>query len=212
MTIVKTFWIEPTDKVARYLRRFNSKDALCRLTKGACSARVRVEDETVPAEQSISINDSHPHDDPRWPTHCACGFAFGDGDHWQYYGDRIYRRLDGAAEFPLREAPPGALYEAHWISERGDNYLKGYDGKSIWCVKPHGDVWCIDQRASNCTMKDDDVHRCWVRHGTVGETVHVDKNGHTCAAGAGSIFSGKSNEWHGFLDHGFLTPQRGVYA
>jgi hypothetical protein len=50
-------------------------------------------------------------------------------------------------------------------------------------------------------MRDDNVHRCWVRHGTVGEPLHVDKIGHTCAAGAGSI---SVEGFHGFLHHGVL--------
>jgi len=47
------------------------------------------------------------------------------------------------------------------------------------------------------------VHRCWVRHGRPEDgTLHVDKNGVTCAAGAGSIVAGN---FHGFLHGGFLT-------
>lgn len=56
---------------------------------------------------------------------------------------------------------------------------------------PDGHHWYIDNRASNCTKKDDDVHRCWVRHGRPEDgTLHVDKSGNTCAAGAGSIDTG----------------------
>lgn len=65
---------------------------------------------------------------------------------------------------------------------------------------PHGHPWNIDGRANNCTMKDERSHRCWVRHGEP-PNVHVDKNGHTCAAGAGSILTDK---WHGFLHNGEL--------
>lgn len=47
-------------------------------------------------------------------------------------------------------------------------------------------------------------HRCWVRHGDVrAGNVHVDKNGVTCNAGAGSIIS--PDGWHGFLHNGYLT-------
>lgn len=60
------------------------------------------------------------------------------------------------------------------------------------------------QWASNCTMPDDKNHKCWVRHGRPEDgTLHVDKNGHTCAAGAGSIVAGN---YHGFLHNGHLTP------
>jgi hypothetical protein len=51
-------------------------------------------------------------------------------------------------------------------------------------------------------MKDDNIHRCWVRHGRPEDgTLHVDKAGNTCRAGAGSIDTGK---WHGFLHNGEL--------
>lgn len=50
-------------------------------------------------------------------------------------------------------------------------------------------------------MPNDDVHRCWVRHGTVGDPLQVDKNGNTCAAGAGSI---QNAGWHGYLKNGIL--------
>lgn len=57
--------------------------------------------------------------------------------------------------------------------------------------------------ARNCTMPDDTTHKCWVRHGRPEDgSLHVDKNGHTCGAGAGSIDTGK---WHGFLHNGELV-------
>jgi hypothetical protein len=64
-----------------------------------------------------------------------------------------------------------------------------------------GGEWIIDSRASNCTMPEDTEHRCWVRHGEAPD-FHVDKNGKTCNAGAGSI---KCGSYHGFLQNGFLT-------
>ena len=65
--------------------------------------------------------------------------------------------------------------------------------------------WNIDGRASNCTMKDDRIHRCWVRHGdpAVPGQLHVDKVGKTCAAGAGSI---AVPGFHGYLHRGALEP------
>lgn len=60
--------------------------------------------------------------------------------------------------------------------------------------------WEVDGRASNCTKKDDNVHKCWCRHGDA-PNVTVDKNGNTCAAGAGSILV---DGWHGFLRNGYL--------
>lgn len=108
----------------------------------------------------------------------------------------VYRNLDSGEE--VDRLPVGALL----VSESGP---RGSDGLSIVCVIPHEKRettwWHIDSRASNCTMPDDKEHRCWVRHGTLRGTIHVDKNGNTCAAGAGSIMV---PGFHGFLHNGIL--------
>jgi hypothetical protein len=120
---------------------------------------------------------------------------------FQLFHDRIYRAADGR-EWPLRELPPGAVYNAHWYADMG---WVGADGRSLVVILPTADrhPWCIDARASNCTMKDDNAHRCWVRHGRPEDgTLHVDKSGNTCAAGAGSI---AVPGYHGFLHHGALV-------
>lgn len=104
--------------------------------------------------------------------------------------------------------PTGALWAAHRRPGSGpDDYPPvGYDGLAIYCRHVDGHAWLIEGRASNCTQPTDRAHRCWVRHGTVGEKLTVDKNGLTCQAGAGSFFMGPNNEWHGFLRDGKLTP------
>lgn len=106
-----------------------------------------------------------------------------------------------------RDLPIGALYELDRTGAAGpDTYPPaGTDGRAIAC-RMAGHTWHIEGRASNCTDKRDHKHRCWVRHGTVGELLTVDKNGLTCQAGAGSVFMGRENEWHGFLRGGKLTP------
>jgi hypothetical protein len=110
----------------------------------------------------------------------------------------IYRRLDTGEEF--EGAPVGALlvYEPY---TRPDGYrAAGADGKSIVCVTPGG-WWFIDDRCSNCTLPKDIEHKCWVRHGTVGDRLTIDKNGRTCSAGGGSI---AQKNFHGFLKNGEL--------
>jgi len=109
----------------------------------------------------------------------------------------VYRNMATGEE--TSDLPIGALF----VSDHGP---KGFDGHSVVCIIPRAGSrgktwWYIDSRASNCTMPDDKEHRCWVRHGTVGDVVHVDKNGNTCAAGAGSI---AVPGFHGFLHHGIL--------
>lgn len=99
------------------------------------------------------------------------------------------------------DLPPGAIY-----LNDGEHWRKGPDGLSITVVCPDGWHWSPDSRASNCTRKDDEIHRCWVRHGDpkLGN-LHVDKVGNTCAAGAGSILTGRTPCWHGFLHNGHLV-------
>lgn len=95
----------------------------------------------------------------------------------------------------MRDLPDGAIYYADWYKDR-----LGPDGRHLIAKCPGGHIWHIDGRASNCTMREDHEHRCWVRHGTP-PNLTVDKSGNTCAAGAGSIQAGN---WHGFLRNGIF--------
>lgn len=108
----------------------------------------------------------------------------------------IYRRTDTGEE--IVDLPPGAMY---YVSQQSQPYYRpGPDGRTLFVVTPGGH-WSPDSRASNCGSPDDNVHYCWVRHG-VPPMITVDKQGHTCKAGAGSIVMGK---YHGFLRNGKLT-------
>ena len=117
----------------------------------------------------------------------------------------IYRNNETGEE--RSELPTGALY----ICERGpraepdDWPPAGPDGLSVICKTIDG-WWYIDSRASNCTKPDDRKHRCWCRHGTIGDKLTVDKNGNTCAAGAGSFYMDEKR-WHGFLADGVLVQR-----
>lgn len=135
--------------------------------------------------------------DDRLAADCACGFHFAGFDAG--HGKRRWRRLDNGEELQ-GDLPPGALYVADPMREQDGWEYKGADGLNVVCVTPGGH-WYIDRRASNCTMPKDSVHRCWVRHGTLGGVLHVDKNGRTCQAGAGSI---AQRGFHGFLHNGEL--------
>lgn len=117
----------------------------------------------------------------------------------------IYRNNETGEE--TSKLPVGALYATRRREGAGPNDFPpvGYDGLSIVCRTIDGN-WYVDSRASNCTKPEDKAHRCWVRHGTVGEKVTVDKNGNTCAAGAGSFFM-DGQKWHGFLRNGIMVQQ-----
>ena len=138
-----------------------------------------------------------PQDDPRWPVRCDhCEYRFDNQDHFQLFTDHIYVD-DAGTEYSLRNPVPGMMWFADWMSED----WHGPDGHCLVAVCPNGSEWMIDGRASNCTMPQDRGHRCWVRHG-VPPNVTVDKNGKTCAAGAGSI---AVPGYHGFLRNGEFT-------
>lgn len=103
---------------------------------------------------------------------------------------------------------PGAMFWHDIEDSAADNPQSGRrsamfrSGPQLSVICPNGVPWIIDSRASNCTMPDDLEHRCWIRHGEP-PTITVDKNGLTCAAGAGSIMA---HGWNGGFDyHGFLT-------
>lgn len=126
----------------------------------------------------------------------------------------IYRNVETGQEVPSQRLPVGALYVAKRLPNAWPNDFPpvGTDGLAVVCVMigRHGPEsrshWYIEHRASNCTMPNDDEHRCWVRHGTFGEKVTVGKNGKTCGAGAGSVYM-DNMQWHGFLQNGVLVQR-----
>jgi hypothetical protein len=191
------FFLEPTDRYRLALRRYARQDA-----DHLHQAQVPIGER--PGEEPSTVDGDHPHDDPRWPTKCErCDYGFADDDVWQLFTARIYRRADTGEETTLRDAPVGACWNASWFADRPNSPWVGADGRCLNVRCPDGRDWMIDSRASNCTLPDDKVHKCWVRHGRPEDgTLHVDKDGLTCGAGAGSIDTGT---WHGFLHHGQLV-------
>lgn len=127
------------------------------------------------------------------------------GKQWQnedgHVTAPIYRRVDTGEEMTLADAPPGAIVRADWAL-----WCRSQDAGLPLIIKlPDGDLWYVDGPASNCGRPDDpyqERHHCWVRHGEP-PNITVDKNGSTCAAGAGSI---ASSHYHGFLTNGEFNP------
>lgn len=218
--MTQTYWLDPTDQVAVGLRRYHSEGGIGFVCEsGYHDALVYIARELaiyVHRDDGRSHLDSQSpvdHSDSRWPTECkhGCGYTFTDDDHWQDWQELIYRRTSDGAEYVLHQtapapeldipsAPPGACWDAWWMPFNRDRY-KG-DDICLMVRLPNGHDWMVDSEASNCTRKGED-HECWVRHGNPREChVTVDKNGNTCAAGAGSIQGG---DWHGFLRDGVLA-------
>lgn len=144
---------------------------------------------------------------PQKCDHCGAPTPFdtpphtwnSDGIHLtlQVFCKQVYNTASGDQE-------PGDLFFADWYHpEETDSclYWDNCKGPHLMCVLPNGHHWDIDSRASNCDMKNDRLHRCWVRTGEP-PNVDVGKGGLTCGAGAGSI---AVPGWHGFLRNGVLT-------
>jgi len=202
---IRCFWLEPTDQVEMSLRRYRSamRDKSCPTGFGYHDASIVIG--RGAAAECPEFYDHGPvhgdvwsHDDARWPKACACGFQFAADDEWQFNSNTLFRRTDTDEMMTLAVAPVGAMWNAPWLADNAR--WRGPDGLSLIVRTPGGD-WTIDGKASNCTMIEDTTHKCWVRHGTP-PNLTVDKNGHTCAAGAGSILQ---DSYHGFLRDGFLV-------
>jgi hypothetical protein len=110
-----------------------------------------------------------------------------------------WRRPDSGEERELlSQFAVGAMWRATWYPK---NFEWDNETEPHLIVKTPGGDWDIDDRCSNCGKPQDNLHRCWVRHGEP-PGVTVDKAGLTCAAGAGSIMQ---KTWHGFLRDGCLV-------
>jgi hypothetical protein len=202
------FLLTPHPSTRIHLRRYVSGEGNpCPLPQGYHDAMTFFGDFDNPIPERYETSEfanslRPPDDDPRWPTHCECGYKFEDTATRQMFNDRLMSRSDGGL-ITLREAPPGALWYAFWMKNDDGSYGWNWDNQStppLMCKTPGGD-WNIDSRCSNCGLPQDRLHRCWIRHGEP-PNIHVDKNGNTCQAGAGSIVCGK---YHGFLHNGVLT-------
>ena len=141
-----------------------------------------------------------------WPARCAhCGERLD----WATTDVALASGTRMVWDTPSGDLEPGCLYWEIRYSERRGQLNKHWcsagwtncDGRHLYAVLPNRHYWDIDSRASNCTLKSDWEHRCWVRHGEP-PLITVDKAGITCAAGAGSILAG---DYHGFLQNGIFT-------
>ena len=216
MADVKIIWLVPTDRERQWLRRYSLSDKHPCAKGSYCNAKRELGEADVLYTEDGYLDATRrpqpPHSDPRWPTHCEnCGRVFTDEDEYQLFTKQLYICEATGERYTLDKAPVGACWDAWWISERrkdgptGCGYMIGPDHRSLVVKLPGNHDWHIDSRASNCTKRDDNEHFCWVRHGRPEDgTLHVDKNGNTCAAGGGSI---AVPDFHGFLHHGAL---RGV--
>lgn len=141
-----------------------------------------------------------------WPVECAdCRAPVPEPSEPRAAGERGIYLVKQVSVMRLYDSPsgntePGDVYWMDYHHPGECPFWDNCDGVHLWAVLPNGHTWDIDGRANNCSMPEEKTHRCWIRTGSPeAGTLHVDKNGHTCAAGAGSI---AVPGYHGFL-HGF---------
>jgi hypothetical protein len=200
---VACFWIEPTDTVERYLRRYHHDEVTpggwtCADGRYGHNARVAIDPVTLPIRTSREIEydpeevsgDRWPHDDERWPSTCErqCGYAFADTDVWQLFTERVYRAADGRWSGHLGQGgpPAGAMWDAWWMPEQ----WHGPDGLALSVQLPDGGCWLVDGPSSSGGK--------WTRTGDPkAQPPTVDVNP--------SILSGKPETYHGWLRHGQLV-------
>ena len=143
---IKCFLIEPTGRAARWLRRYVSGKTTAYDCAGDWhQSFVKIED----APDTNRCPES-PHNDPRWPTACACGYKFQKDDIWQTFLLSLYRMPNGE-EVTLHDSPPpgattapaGALWFSNWCPGP-----KKQEAPFLWCMTPGGALG-IDGTSSN---------------------------------------------------------------
>jgi hypothetical protein len=144
---IKCFWLEPTDREKRYLRRYSSgsdcsgpmsyHDAMAFLDE---SREVMSGDGTHWVDSGQTAADFKDH--PLWPARCACGYEFAATDDWQLFNSHIYRRADTSEEMTLRDAPTGAMWDATW-----------FHGVPSWCgVDSHSHLARLSAQRGACPV------------------------------------------------------------
>ncbi|HET8627443.1 MAG TPA: hypothetical protein VFL91_08485 [Thermomicrobiales bacterium] len=155
----RCFLLEPTDRVARALRRYHSGDGWTCDT-GWHEAQTRIEDGTLIVDE-CGLHRTEPldwpRDDPRWPTHCACGYEFTQDDVWQLFYNALYRDPRDGREYALRDAPAGAMVEMSWLAD----VWHGADGRCYGVILPDRREWVIDGPARDGSARGPG----WIRTG-----------------------------------------------
>lgn len=193
-SVIQCFLLEPTDLGEAYLRRFVfSKDC-----QTPCTGSKSYHDHTEVIERSVPYPDpdsngtyieNFDHDDPRWPTHCSCGYEFQPEAERQAHIRRLFKRSDTGELTSIEACPPGGMWYADWYP---DNW-RGPDGHTLVVRTPAGD-WVVD-RGSDTKVGNKGAG--WKRTGTAPNIT-----AHPSIGMYGP--DGKRWAYHGFLTNGKL--------
>jgi len=191
---VPCYWLEETGKLRRSFRRY-CQDHDCSAQPppepgkvgGYCDDEAFLDEIDWPVKTVVDCFEM-PHDDPRWPKAChLCHRPFRPDDQWQIFTDTIYRRTDTGALLTLREATPGAMWDAWWYPDQWKNPT---DGRALMLRLPGGHDWCVDSKSAN--------NSGWTRKGTpplVSATPSI------------LVYAsdGKTTAYHGYLTDGQIV-------
>ena len=157
MSDVVCYMLNPLPRLRRSLRRY-SGDRKCKGPLGYCNAQNLLDEIDHPVKMTIESY-NFPHEDSRWPKVCeACGVPFDTDDTWQVFVDALYTRSDTGAIVTLRDASPGALWDAWWMPDKWKNKA---DGLCLVCKLPNGHDWMIDGGSQQSPEPG-----AWTRSGT----------------------------------------------
>ncbi len=129
---------------------------------------------------------------PEWPTACSCGFVFDEDDDRQVNQEPIHRNVATGEEWPARNLPVGAMFDAPWHRAWG----VGPDDISLMVVLPperedtRSHWWHVDGPSRN----DGQPGPGWTRTG--------DPRNPPTLSVAPSILT---SDYHGYLTSGVLT-------
>lgn len=210
------FMLEIAPKGRRSLRRFVSYNqaAKCAGPSSYHNALTAIDEidmplpETQPedsigrlAYQEPVVKEDFPHDDPRWPRGCPCGYVFQEADNWQVFVDRLWTDTRTGKLVTLEEAEPGAMWNAYWLLP----FYAGPDGRCLMTKLPNGHQWCIDGMATNCGLAKGRPQGkwCWNRQGEPPRVTVGRASCPNCGVGGGSI---GAPGWHGYITDGELAP------
>ena len=148
MQPIECYMIEPTGEAQVGLTRWAYvKEKPCPLDAGGTEGSH--EAEVIVREKS---GWRAADDDPRYPTHCACGYEFvADDERYMGVTRLIWRRPETGEEVTLSsdDTPPGAMFWADWHHTKGSIYHEQRGGGPHLHVLTPGGTWDLDAVASN---------------------------------------------------------------
>lgn len=136
------FLVERSGRTRLALRRYADSDLRGRCTGGwwhnaATETGIVDDPQGLIPSVSLGARDGQRKADPRWPTHCKCGYAFQPDDEWQESVQWLYRLPDGR-EVAEHELPVGAMR-----IEDGEHRM-GREGQHVIVTLPGALHWDVD--------------------------------------------------------------------